>query len=230
MTTRELRGVLLCLVLTAGHASAASAQSRERGEGFEAGLRTGYGIPLGKAADPDGDLSEGVSGKVPIWIDLGYRALPELFVGLYAQYGFGFVGSSLEAACDSPGVDCSTSIVRLGAQLHYHPAPRGSVDPWIGLGFGYEWATWGTEAGGAEVSFSSRGFELLNLQLGLDVPVATNFYIGPAVSFSLGQYDSLAVDCSGVADCSTLSDVDGDIPDKALHEWLVLGVRATYAP
>jgi hypothetical protein len=107
--------------------------------GFEGGLRTGYGMPLGKAADRGADLSDGIAHIVPLWVDAGYRATENLFVGGYFQYGLGAVGSAFDDACDSTGVNCSTSSLRLGAQIHYHFSPRTTADPWLGYGFGYEW-------------------------------------------------------------------------------------------
>ena len=228
MTARDLSGLATVLALLVGLAGAAHAQ-QDRGDGFEAGLRIGYGLPLGKASD-GADLNQGISGAVPLWLDLGYRAMPELFVGLYTHYGFGFVGDSLDPVCSLSGLDCSASDVRLGIQAHYHPAPRGSVDPWIGLGFGYEWSTWGASGGGVQLSITPSGFELVNLQLGLDVPVSKRFYLGPVISFSLDQFSSISVDCSGAAGLCAGFGVDGDIPNKALHEWLVIALRAAYAP
>jgi hypothetical protein len=219
---------LLISICTASAAHVASAQ--DPGTGFEAGLRVGYAVPLGDAAggdDDDNGLDRAIEGAVPIWIDLGYWVLPELFVGLYGQYGFGFVGDMFGNACDdNPEADCSAATMRLGLQLHYHPVPKSPANPWLGLGLGYEWLSFGGSEGDDEISVSVHGFELLNLQAGLDFKVTDNFYLGPALSFSLGQYSEISFDCSGANTCPD----NPEIEEKAVHEWLMLAVRGAYAP
>jgi hypothetical protein len=64
--------------------------------------------------------------------------------------------------------------------------------------------------------------------VGLDFELARHFYLGPFLSFSIDQYSDVSVDGSAFEDAAF--DVDGEIEDKGLHHWLVLGVRAAYAP
>jgi hypothetical protein len=210
--------------------------SRARAEGFELGARLGYGIPMGEVAD-DGDLSDGISGMIPLQLDLGYRVLPELMIGGYVMYGFGFTGDTISDSCDRlddiPGVtaSCSTHDLRLGIQAQYHFLPQEKLDPWLGLGVGYEWLTFGTDiAGGgseSDVSFTARGFEFLNLQGGLDFEVADSLALGPFLSFSIAQYGERSSSCSGNA-CMDFDSTSEDIDDKALHQWLLLGIRGTF--
>jgi hypothetical protein len=173
-------------------------------------------------------MSDGIAGQIPLWLDVGYRALPELFVGAYFQYGFGFMGDLFDESCDVDGIDCSASDVRLGVQVHYHIMPFQSVDPWVGLGLGYEWLTLGAEGGGLETSTTARGFEFANFQAGADFLVGPKAAVGPFISFSLGQYSDASFDCSPATACGGFSGIDGDIENKALHEWLVLGVRGDF--
>jgi hypothetical protein len=207
---------------------AVTARADDHGTGFEAGLRAGYAIPLGKVrGNSNTDLNDVITDQIPLWLDVGYRAVPELFVGLYGQYGFGFVG---EGGCGS-GVDCSAVDTRLGVQVHIHPAPESSADGWLGIGFGYEWMTVNASGMGVEVSGTLHGFELLNLQTGVDIKVAENFRVGPAVSFSLGQYGATSLSCSSsVGGCGPITDQSDSISNKALHEWLFFGVRGVYGP
>jgi hypothetical protein len=193
--------------------------------GFEGGLRTGYGIPLGKATDvARDDLSEGISGIIPLWVDAGYRIDQSLFVGGYFQYGYGFIGDTFEEACDLDGVSCSTNSIRVGAQIHYHFAPTSPANPWIGYGFGYEWFNIDVEGPGGEATITASGFEFANFQVGLDFMAAPNFYLGPFLSFSLDQYSSL--DCSGSA---CLNVEDGSIDERSIHQWFVFGIRGGYS-
>jgi hypothetical protein len=209
--------------------------SQARAEGFELGARLGYGIPMGEIEE-NSDLSDSISGMIPLQLDLGYRVLPELSLGGYFMYGFGFAGDDLSDACDNlddlPGVtaDCSTHDLRLGIQAHYHFLPRKTLDPWLGLGVGYEWITFGTDISGGgrelDVSATGRGFEFLNLQGGLDFKVADGLALGPFLSFSIGQYSDSSASCSGnaCADDSASEEIDS----KALHQWLLLGIRGTF--
>lgn len=111
--------------------------------------------------------------------------------------------------------------------------PKSAANPWVGIGFGYEWLSWSFSATGAEVSFTTHGFELANLMAGLDFEITEHFYLGPALSFSFGQYSEVGVSCSDSANdaCEMEPGQDGpNIESKALHEWLVLAVRGAYAP
>jgi hypothetical protein len=220
-----------CFLVVGGYLLIAPPQrafAEAHDSGFEAGLRVGYGLPFGELR-ADSDLNDGISGQIPLWLDVGYRLNPALFLGGYVQYGFGFVGGAIDESCDdTDGVDCSATDIRLGLQLHYHIAPRSTANPWLGLGVGYEWMSLGVEAGGDEAVFTSSGFEFINLQAGLDFGLADHLFAGPFISLSLGQYDEVSVDCDG-AICSTLGRAgDAEIEDTATHGWFVLGVRATY--
>jgi hypothetical protein len=216
------------VVATLSVAAPAAAQD----SGFEVGLRTGYGVPLGEAVDgASEDINNMIAGVVPLWLDLGYRVTPNVFIGGYFQYGFGVLGENLDGPCEeNDDVDCSVHSHRVGAQLHYHFSPRNSADPWLGIGFGYEWLKMGVEGDGGEFDLTARGFELANLQGGVDFYPADNFYLGPFLSFSLDQYSSVEADCSGQAGviCGALDEIDGDIDDKSIHNWLMIGVRGGY--
>jgi outer membrane protein W len=96
----------------------------------------------------------------------------------------------------------------------------GSFTPYGGVGIGYEILSGKTTAGSVEATSSYSGLEFLNLQAGLDIPVATGLNIGPFVSFSLGQYSSFKQTSSG-------TEVSLDLP-KSMHEWLFLGIGGSY--
>lgn len=176
------------------------------------GLRLGYGIPMGSLAE-DADLSDQVSGMVPLWVDAGYMVTPNVMLGAYFQYGFGFAGD----ACPT-GADCSVSDIRFGVQGQYHISPGQSTQPWVGLGVGYEIASSTAEAGGLELSTSVKGFEFLNLQGGADFKVADAMVVGPFASFSLGQFSSVSIE-----------DESEDIEETAMHQWLVIGAKGTFS-
>jgi outer membrane protein W len=200
-----------CVAFAAVSAFAGTAAA----EGLELGARLGYGIPMGDAVK-DGKLSDGIKSQIPIWIDAGYRIDESLFAGLYMSYGI----AQLKEDCPD-GASCSATDIRVGLQGQYHLSPAESMDPWLGLGIGYEMAKLKVEAGGAEASTTYSGFEFLNLQGGLDFEAAEGVGVGPFLSFSLGQYSKAKVE-------TPAGSVDGDIEDKAMHQWLTLGVRGTF--
>ena len=213
-------GIVSTLVAAGVLVTNAALASQEYG--VDLGLRLGYGIPLGSMAE-NVKLNDLVSGQVPIWVDAGYRFNPNIMAGLYFQYGFGFVPDS-GCANGVAGISCSASDIRFGIQGQYRFMPENSVNPWLGIGFGYEWLDWSASAGGQSQSAGVHGFEFLHLQGGADFKVAESVGVGPFLDFSLGEYES------GSADAGGLGSVSGDINRKALHEWLTLGVRAVFDP
>jgi len=189
---------------TAGVTSSGSAFADKR---IRLGLRLGYAFAMGSAQDGV-KMSDGLSGQIPIWIDAGYMVTPNILLGLYGQYGF-----IQRKNCD----ECSGHDVRFGIQGQYHLAPAASLDPWLGVGVGYEILSASQTVEGVSISGSTKGFEFLNLQGGADFNVADALAVGPFVSFSLGQYSSFS---SG--------DLSGDIDKKAMHEWLTIGVKGSF--
>jgi outer membrane protein W len=215
-------GALLC-----------SAEPARADTKWELGFRTGYGIALGKVDDEtDGELNKTIKGQVPLWFDLGARFSDHHYLGLYFSYGFGIKGDFVKSLCATteaqvPGVDvsCSTHDMRLGIQYLYHLKPPGELDPYFGVGVGFEWMAMDVTASAGGVSSSAtvtaHGLEFVNLQLGLDVPVAGKFALGPFAAFALGQY-------SGASLGNDSGSTSGDFASKALHEWIFLGLRGTF--
>jgi len=230
---RKLIATLLAFVAIAAVPAPAHAQAKD--SGFSLAARVGYGFPMGNVASDSTAtlaLTDDFSGEVPLWLDVGYRFGRSFFVGAYFQYSFAFVKSSTafvasqvgQAVCELPGVSCSGSDVRLGAELHYIFSPEASFQPWAGIGFGYEWTNLSASAPGVEATLQYRGFEFLNLQVGGDFKVSDAFALGPFVAFSLGQYDTIVLSATGQPSQSL------DIPSnaKSTHEWLQVGVKGTF--
>lgn len=197
------------------------ARAADPSPGFGASLRLAYGIPMGSASGEAGaDLSKIFSGSLPIQVDVGYRFTPNLSVAAYYQYAFAFVASDLGSGsytCSSSGVSCSGNDMRLGIEAFWHFMPGQQLDPWIGLGTGYEWSKVTVESGGISADVKFHGWEFFNAQVGLDYQVAPQLGVGPFVQFALGQYST--AEALGTS---------GDIANKAVHEWLQIGVRGTF--
>src|SRR5262249_21733668 len=158
-----------------------------------------------------------IKGMFPLWLDAGYRFNSNLYLGGFVQYGFGLSPSSCSGV-----VTCSSiRDLRFGLNLHYHFLPGETVEPWLGIGAGYEILS-GTVSANIlgipfETSQSARGFEFANLQAGLDWRISPTFRAGPWVGFSLAQYSE-----------HTSDDVSRDVADKSIHHWLMFGLRGTF--
>ncbi|MEZ4233649.1 MAG: outer membrane beta-barrel protein [Polyangiaceae bacterium] len=215
--------------LIVGAASAAtllglfSSTAMAQDKPISVGLRLGYGIPMGKVRDDatvagqttEYKLSDAVSSAFPaLQVDAGYFLTPEIMLGAYFGYAL------LNVADDGcqQGADCSANQLRYGIQAQYHLSRGESLDPWFGLGFGFEDVSQSSEQGGQSQDTSSSGLEFVSLNGGADFQVADGIGVGPYVSFALGQYTK-GTNAAGE---------DADIEETALHQWLTLGVKGTF--
>jgi hypothetical protein len=190
--------------------------------GVELGIRLGWGFPLGDASgENEGELSTFVLGQIPLHMDLGYRLNPHIFLGGYFQYGVAFPGDDCTEAPGNP--DCAASDVRIGIQGIYHFTPITTGNSiWVGAGIGYEWLSVTREVAGVESTTTRGGFEFLNVQAGYDFEVSEQFRVGPYGMFTLAQFSNLSTELDGLEE-------EADF-DKALHEWLFVGVKGTFGP
>jgi hypothetical protein len=186
--------------------------------GLQIGLRSGYALPFGKPYDADTTIRADLNGVVPIWIDVGYRFNPSIYVGAYGMYGFGLVSGTDANHCSSDA-SCSAYDIRVGVDAQYHLLPKGSVDPWVGLGFGYEWLRYKASRLALDFSQLLKGFELFDLQIGADFALDQSVKLGPFIGYSIGQFGY------GKTTRTGMPTQNGGINNMALHEWLTFGVR-----
>ncbi len=214
-TLRRIACLAALVTLTAAP-SAARAQEELEGmplllssgdSGLSLSLRLAYALPLGDAASGVrfGDVIE---GAIPLQLDVGWRFDRRWTVAAFFQYGFAWTGSSCP-----PGADCAAWDVRLGAEVLYRILPDAQWVPWVGLGAGYEWAGATRSFGAASGNVTSRGFELAEVQAGLDYQWGRSLSYGPYAALTLGRFSTTT---------------SGDIPDEAMHEWLQLGIKGTF--
>lgn len=192
---------------------------RQSGEGpvLELGVRSGILLAFG---DDFQGLGQATTSRyqsfVPLQIDLGFRFASGLVLAGYFQYGAG-----LGKSC-ATGATCSASLIRFGADALFHVRPREPIDPWLGLGIGYDIATLSqAPLGQAQTTNTLRGLELLHLQGGLDLQVTKALKLGPFVLLALGRY-TVATAAQGPASATA------DIQNQSLHELVVVGVRGVY--
>ena len=242
---------------TALVARPAPARAERQPTKVELGFRTGYGIPIGRYLDADPgttnndasqagesfEINSDAAGQIPIWFDLGAR-IGQVFVGGYFAYGI--IVFSDEHADDCERIDefaqglggsasCSFHSLRLGANAHYHfgaALEEGApIDPWFGGGLGYEWLSQGffLEARGEEgdLGVTYQGFEFVNVQAGVDLPVSDTAAFGPFIAATLASYHTASLSCVGSA-CDEEESTSQDIDDTAVHTWFFVGVRGAF--
>ncbi len=187
------------------------------------GARLGYafgGGDVGNFSSGSIHMSDWTKSQVPVQFDLLFKVAPSLAIGPYASLAWAQPGGDLQDLCDSAGMDCNATIMRLGVEAMFTVPQPGPFKPWFGAGLGYEWSKVHTTGGGASGDRTLGGFEFLNLQAGGDLKIAPLFRIGPFVQLSLAQYSS--VDSSG-----GWGDLN-HIPSKKVHEWFQIGVRGMF--
>ncbi len=213
----------------------ANPESPEFLPGFEAGLRIGIGLPVGKAGDSAAGegrkLGDLVAWRTPVWVDVAYRVSPGASYGLYGQIGFGAAGD----VCPDGG-KCDWSDLRLGVQGLWRINPGADAEPWLGLGLGVESlnlqdaASRIDEASGQAFTVSVKenllGPELL-LQAGLGLRVDKWLQLGPYAAASLGTYlrDHYECELGDPVVCP-----GGSVNGSAFHAWLGVGIAGRYSP
>jgi outer membrane protein W len=201
------------VLLAARMAVAAESQSAT---GVEVAFRTGVVFPAGNSVTYQA-LSNDVGLQFPMVVEVGYRIDEHLFLGVTGQYAFGTNGSGVCAS----GERCLANGARVGAEIQVHPRGRAALDPWIGLGFGYEWLlSRNTSISGTT---SLGGFDFLSVDVGLDFAFG-KIRVGPFAGFTMGQFER----ASGPDDDGNSSTYS--IEANALHYWFCVGLKFTLLP
>ena len=213
----------------------------ESPRGIELAVRTGYALPLGSLV-ANTSLDAVATGVFPVWFDAGYR-FPHVFLGAYAQYGWGFMAQGPAAGstyianggipvtaskCGSLGQTCSGFDVKYGLEVQYHFASERRFDPWVGYGIGME--TLNVNAHGNAFSrsdfpqtsstISFTAWSPAVVQIGVDYKLA-HLGVGPFVMLDVSRFLSVSLSDSAVSSTET-------IRNGAAHEWLTLGLRGYF--
>ncbi len=195
--------------------------------GFQAALRSGLQLPWGEVGDAGGDeLSARYGWQVPVSIDIGLKLAKPWFIGAYGGAAYGSIGSGnvAEQACAAPGVTCSTLSYQVGAQVQFHLAPSDRLNPWFGLGGGYEWFRQELRSADYSEQQESSGLALLKAFIGLDYRYQRLFGFGPFIEMSLGRFQATR---TFVDDQRTH---EGPVEPGAWHGFLTLGARVVVLP
>lgn len=186
--------------------------------GFQIGIRTGVAVPLGNVYD-GAKMSDTWGVQIPLVVDIGGKISRNVFLGGYLGFGFGGAGGVTGNDCERRNRSCGAFRFDLGFMFQYHFIPDGSVNPWLGLGLGYELNQIGIGNGNATTTTSYGGVNFLQFLFGIDFRINRTVGLGPFMGFSVGQY------LSGSAGAGS-----GNIPNKSVHEWFSLGFRVVFFP
>jgi hypothetical protein len=203
--------------------------------GARVGFATGTGIVYSGLT-----VQDGASGAMPLIGDIGWRILPQLYVGLYGQYAPVFTKTNA-VDCFS-GFTCAAQDYRFGLQVDYHWIPRSRFDPYVGIGTGYEIlhthlsgpavvpTPGGLAPGNVDVSVIDRGWEFVSFLVGFDGRIDPAVGVGLFASFSLAEYNVHTGTANVTLDGTTVG--SNPLPDvnHGMHEIYMGGVRGTFNP
>lgn len=184
---------------------------------LQLGVRFGVAFPSGDFQE-DAPVGNLVDRTLPIGLEVGWRFWDHLTVGIHGQYGFGKLDAALQRDCDQFRSTCSVSTIRAGIHARWALRPEGRIDPWFGVGMGYEWFRNTVENGGLEATLAYRGFEWARGEMGLDVRFG-RFAVGPWLSFGLGIYSDRTLEVPPDVSASE------KVANGATHGWFEAGVR-----
>jgi opacity protein-like surface antigen len=213
-----------------------SGPARGARTGLQAGVRVGYTYGFGVVYQGL-NLSDASSGALPILVDVGWRVVPELYLGVYGQYAPVFL-KTYAATCPS-GWSCAAQDYRLGVEGDYHFLPQLRFDPYLGLGVGYEIlhssfdgttiVPQGTTYVPATVveHFTDRGWEFASLTAGFDWRFSENLGAGPFLLGTVGEYHTQ----SGAITIRSATQQQAEpVPaiQLAAHALVFVGIRGTF--
>jgi hypothetical protein len=189
MKTMKLFSALL-LMIVPGVAGAQPAPADTVGLGhavaavpdrtFEIAIASGYAQGGGKLGGTLGNLEDVAGPGAAVEVDLGYRIIPQLTVGVYGALAKSQHGDRIDSSTDVLGASA-------GIQAAWHFRPQASIDPWVSLGGGWR-ALWLNPDAGKVTSL--QGFDVARLQLGVDYRVTKEIAIAPVIGGSVSLFVS----------------------------------------
>ena len=200
--------------------------------GFQLDTRVSVQAPAGSFAN--GTSLSSILGARAYWaFDLGWKVNEWLFLGGYLGGSMGGEGGSVSQACqaatqalqdqtdENSSSACLTLGIDVGAIAIASLNPAGAVDPWVGLGLGYEHQTYAYvgvrgEFDGLEVPLLLGGVEFRARNANRE----SRFGIGPYLGATVQKYSN-----GSVASFEGSSSVS-----PGTHTWIHIGVRMTVFP
>jgi len=145
---------------------------------FELGISTGYSQGVGKLGGGMANYEDVAGAGGLVEVDLGYRILPRLSLGVYGTFARYQKGDDVAGNATVVGGTA-------GIQAVVHLRPDRSVDPWVSLGTG--WKALRVDPVN-HTSTSMQGLELARLQVGVDYRISRDVAIAPVIGASLSTF------------------------------------------
>ena len=154
---------------------------------LEIGVSGGYAQGTGDIGDGMGSVGDLAGAGGAGELQLGYRLLPHLTLGLYGTFSGYADGDLIQQSTDVLGASA-------GIRADWHFLPAAELDPWVSLGTGWRGLWLSPDQGG---NTSLQGFEIARLQVGVDYRITPEVSISPVLGASVSRYtqqDSPATD------------------------------------
>ena len=210
------------LVGLAAASPALASEPPQAARGFQADLRLGYARPMGGLQAPAAlRLTNLFDSEQPLTLDAGWRFGDNWFLGAYGTIAGGKSGSTFEDLCAVS--NCRAMSYRFGAELLVFILPDQRVDPWLGVGVGYDLSSLAIGRPQGSISVGARGFELPRLQAGVDYRFSKYLGFGPYLDFAVGEYTDSTVKTDHYSS-------DRPIDDGDWHGWFSVGLRWVVLP
>lgn len=194
-------------------------------------MKLGADVPFGDATGESGDTQKSrYAPQFAFELALGAKLSAPVYVGGYAGAAVGNEGDDEYARQSCEGglhdVSCSSASERLGVEIQYHFVPDGLVNPWVGYGLAYEWAsqTLTDRIAGRTERSEVRGLQYGRLQTGIDFRLGKAIGLGPYFYVELGRYTQASTTIYGRETYS------GAIDQTATHGWFGSGFRLVIFP
>lgn len=209
--TRAAAATLAALAALAAAPVRAAGSDRDPPSEPEVALRLAVAPAFGSAA-ANVPMGDAVSLQYPMQLDVGWRFGP-VTVGAYGSWAV-----ARPPTC-AAGASCSATAARLGLQATWTFEPGGGVHGWVGAASGWERTTFHVKKAGTDDATSYTGLELFQAQGGIEWRLHRRLALGPYVLLGFGRYTDARVE-------TRVESASRAIPDRAVHTWLHLGVRA----
>jgi outer membrane protein W len=176
-----LAGTVLAMAIGApAHAEELGAITSREGPpastGLEIAVGAGYSQAFGNIT-AGRSISDLATGGGALEVDLGYRLIPNLSLGLYGT-------GSTYAIPSNATLDNAWSM-SAGVQAAWHFRPDGLFDPWFSLGSGWR-GMW--TVGSGTTQSSRHGWEIARIQAGVDYRINESVAVSPVIGVDLSMF------------------------------------------
>jgi hypothetical protein len=158
---------------------------------------------------------------------MGYRT-GHFWIGASGVGGTGPTSTEGDLAlCEHDDVECRNGLARLDVVARYYLLSGERIDPFVGLGAGYEWFFSSVSVDGETLaSITARGMSLLSIEAGAQFAESERRAWVAYATYSVGEYEHHTAAMLGEGSLSEM--IPGG--QRALHHWVAINVGAVLMP